>query len=177
VPVDVARVNRRCFINVSTGGFGADATRGASRMAKRRLGALAYLVHGARRLMDFEPSPARFVVDGEVVHDGPFIFFAVGNARWTGGGTRVTPRADHGDGKLDVVVVTGDSRLDFLTLLPDLRAGTHLESPDVRYLRASVFEVESAARIPVNADGETVAGRSFRYSLDEVRLPVMVCRG
>jgi lipid kinase YegS len=172
--VDVARVNRRCFINVSTGGFGAAATQSAPRRAKRRLGALAYMLSGARKLVRFEAASGVFRADGEVVHRGRFVFFAVGNARWTGGGTRVTPRADRGDGKLDIVVVTGDSRLDFLTLLPDIRAGTHLDSPDVIYLRADTLEVEAEEPIAVNADGEHIAGRHFSYGLLERMLPVVV---
>jgi YegS/Rv2252/BmrU family lipid kinase len=172
--VDVARVNRRCFINVSTGGFGAAATQEASRSVKRRLGVLAYVLNGARTLMDFEPGSAVFRADGRVVHSGRFIFFAVGNARWTGGGTRVTPHADPGDGKLDIVVVRGGSRVQLLRLLPALRSGSHLDSPDVTYLRANTFEVEAGTRIPVNADGELVAGRHFRYGLLQRTIPVVV---
>ncbi|HEX7024544.1 MAG TPA: YegS/Rv2252/BmrU family lipid kinase, partial [Gemmatimonadales bacterium] len=40
--VDVARVNRRYFINVSTGGFGAEATAASPTEQKRKLGAFAY---------------------------------------------------------------------------------------------------------------------------------------
>jgi lipid kinase YegS len=172
--VDVARVNRRCFINVSTGGFGAAATQEASRSVKRRLGVLAYVLNGARTLMDFEAGSAVFRADGRVVHSGRFIFFAVGNARWTGGGTRVTPHADPGDGRLDIVVVRGGSRVQLLKLLPALWAGSHLDSPDVTYLRANTFEVEAGTRIPVNADGELVAGRHFRYGLLQRTIPVVV---
>lgn len=176
VPIDVATVNRRCFINVSIGGFGAHASKSAGRGSKRRLGRLAYVVKGARQLVQFETGDALFRADGAVVHDGTFAFFAVGNARWTGGGTRITPAADPDDGRLDVVIATGASRLDLLTLLPDLRAGTHLDDPDVRYFRAGTLEVESEEAIPVNADGEVVAGQYFRYGLLERKLPLMVPR-
>jgi diacylglycerol kinase (ATP) len=172
--LDVARVNERCFINVSTGGFGADATRAASRNVKRRLGPLAYVVQGARLLAQYQPTPARFSVDGVEVYAGRFVFFAVGNARRTGGGAHVTPRADPGDGKLDVVIVGDVSRIDFLTLLPDLRAGSHMESPDVLYYRAHTFDVDSATTLRVNADGEAVAGTRFRYEVLDRGLGVIV---
>jgi lipid kinase YegS len=163
--MDVARVNRRCFINVSTGGFGAAATRSADPGFKRYLGPLAYLVRGARQLVAYEAVPAAFEVDGRIVHDGPFAFFAVGNARQTGGGTRITPRADTADGMMDVVIVGDVSRLDLLSLLPDLRLGTHLESPHVHYYRAQRMRVTPAGRIAVNADGELVAGRGYAYDM------------
>lgn len=174
VGVDVARVNGRCFVNVSTGGFGADATRAAPQSVKRRFGRLAYLVSGARRLIVFQLQQARFRADGRVVHDGDFVFFAVGNARLTGGGTRVTPRAEFGDGRLDVMIVCGVSRLDFLAMLPDLRRGSHMESPGVLYLRASRFEVESPSPVLVNADGEPLEGTSFRYRLMPRPINLMV---
>lgn len=172
-PMDVAQVNDRYFINVSTGGFGADATRTARSPLKRLLGPFAYVLSGARRLARFAPACAAFEVDGTALYEGPFAFFAVGNSWRTGGGTRVTPRAERGDGALDVVIVGNVSRFDLLTLLPDLRAGTHLESPDVLYLRARRLEVRGSEVLRVNADGEPVSAARLRYGVLERRLEVM----
>jgi YegS/Rv2252/BmrU family lipid kinase len=172
--VDVAVVNRRCFVNVSTGGFGAEATEEAPPEAKRLLGPLAYLLTGAKKLVEFKPNRARFRADGAVVHDGDFVFFAVGNARLTGGGTKIAPRAEPGDGRLDVVLVGDVSRMDFLALLPDLRAGTHIESPNVLYLRARTIDVDAPEPFPVNADGEPLRARRYRYRLLERPLQVIV---
>ncbi len=172
--VDVGRVNRRCFINVSTGGFGAEATEAAPEASKRRLGPLAYLLTGARELVEFRMRQARFRADGRVVHDGDFVFFAVGNAPLTGGGTRIAPRAEISDGEFDVVVVGGVSRMDFLALLPDLHAGTHIESPGVLYLRARELDVESPEPIPVNVDGEPLRARKYHYEVLDRPLRLMV---
>ena len=175
--IDIARVNRRCFINVSTGGFGAEATQEAAGESKRLLGPLAYVLSGARKLVELKLLRARFRADGRLVHDGDFVFFAVGNARLTGGGTPVTPRADPGDGRLDVVVVGEISRVDFIALLPDLRAGTHIDSRHVLYLRANELEVEAPAPIAVNADGEPMRARRYRYGVLDRALEVMVPAG
>lgn len=176
VAADVGVVNERCFINVSTGGFGAAAAERVPAGWKRLLGRFAYLITGAHSLMHWEPGHARFLAEGRLIHDGPFAFFAVGNAWRTGGGTRVTPRAEFGDGRLDVTVVRGVSRLDFLALLPDLRAGTHLESPHVLYLRTERFEVLAATPLGVNADGEPLSGARYTYRLLPRALRLMVPR-
>ncbi|HSJ30435.1 MAG TPA: YegS/Rv2252/BmrU family lipid kinase [Longimicrobiales bacterium] len=173
--VDVARVNRRCFINVSTGGFGADTSQEASRALKKHLGGFAYVLRGVENMMKFEVHSGRFSAGGEVVHDGEFMFFAVGNARQTGGGTPLTPLAEVGDGRLDIMLVHGISRLQFMALLPDLRAGTHLDSPHVSYYRADRFDVEDAGDIVVNADGEHVAGEAYHY--DVLARPLHVVTG
>ncbi len=163
--VDVARVNQRCFVNVSTGGFGPDITESASSKAKARFGKLAYLFTAVRKLAQLEPAHAVFEADTGVVYEGPFFFFAVGNARHTGGGTPVTPHADYSDAQLDFALVTGHKRRDFLTLLPNLRSGKHAQDPDVLYLRTRRLRVRALDTFSVNADGEPLQAKHFAYRL------------
>jgi diacylglycerol kinase (ATP) len=171
--IDVALVNDKCFVNVSTGGFGPDITDAASAKSKQRFGKLAYLFSAVKKIADLEPMHAVFETKDRVVYDGPFFFYAVGNARHTGGGTPVTPHADYNDDRLDVVVVTGRKRRDFLTLLPDLRAGRHPDDPDVLYFRTSSLHVRAKQEFAVNADGEPIDGREFSYGLMDRTLTVM----
>jgi diacylglycerol kinase (ATP) len=173
VHVDVAKVNQQCFVNVSTGGFGPDITEAASSKSKARFGKLAYLFTALRKLAQLEPARAVFESDGRVVYDGPFFFYAVGNARHTGGGTPVTPRADYSDALLDFALVTGDQRRDFLTLLPDLRAGKHTDDPDVLYLRTRSLRVRALEPFAVNADGEPLHAPEFVYRVLGKQLEVM----
>ena len=154
--VDVGLVNDRYFVNVSTGGFGATATEETPAEAKRLLGPWAYLVTGVKKFSDLRPSRARFSSPSGEEYAGEVMLFAVGNAKRTGGGSMLTPRAEFGDGNLDVMVVPGMSRVDFMALLPDLRAGTHLDNPDVLYFQTPELEVESQEELSVNVDGEPV---------------------
>jgi diacylglycerol kinase (ATP) len=171
--IDVASINGRCFVNVSTGGFGPDITDSASAKAKRRFGKLAYLFAAVRKLAELEPAHALFEANDGVLYDGPFFFYAVGNARHTGGGTPVTPRADYSDERLDVVIVTGRRRREFLTLLPDLRAGKHTDDPDVIYTKTSSLRIRAKQDFAVNADGEPVTGPEYRYALMDRTIFVM----
>ena len=173
VPVDLPIVNDRYFINVSTGGFGAEATEQAPAESKRMLGARAYLLTGARQFVDLRPVEGVVEAAGRVVLEGEFLLFAVGNARQTGGGSMLTPRAELDDGLLDLLVVRAVPRLDFLAMLPDLRAGTHLESPDIVYTQAASVLITTRDVLSVNADGEPIRGTRFDYRLDERPLIVM----
>jgi len=163
--IDVARVNERYFVNMSTGGFGTDATRSANSEAKRVLGPIAYIVQGAMSLVHLESLQAKFVLDGSEVHAGELYFFAVGNLRQSGGGAQLAPCANFSDGELDLVIVPKLAKVDFMTLLPELRRGSHVDNPDVLYLRGKTLTVETEHEISVNADGEAVVGRSFVYSV------------
>ncbi|MBV9774346.1 MAG: lipid kinase YegS, partial [Gemmatimonadetes bacterium] len=169
--IDVALVNGTPFLNVSTGGLGAEATEEAPVEVKRLLGPLAYFVTGVKKFVALNPSHARFTDGGgSSLYDGPFLIFAVGNCRRTGGGNRLTPRADPGDGLLDVCVVGEMPRRDLLTLLPDLRAGRHLEHPAVVYRQVRELRVESEEELSVNVDGEPIGGRILSYTLSPHRI-------
>ncbi len=172
--VDVGMVEGRCFLNVSTGGIGAEATEETPSDAKRALGALAYMVTGVRKFAALEVSRARFVCGDEVAFEGAFLLFAVGNSTRTGGGNLLTPRADMRDGLLDLCVVQEVSRMDFLRILPELRAGNHLDHPAVIYRQVPEVRVESEAELSVNADGEPLEGTSFHYQIAERRLTLVV---
>jgi diacylglycerol kinase (ATP) len=171
--VDVGRVNGRHFLNVSTGGFGASASDEAPEEAKRLLGPLAYVVTGARKLAELSSAWVRFEVPDGLAYEGEVLLFAVGNGKRTGGGNLVTPRAELDDGKLDVMIVPGMPRIDFLALLPDLRSGNHLDAEAVRYFRASRLVVEADAELSVNADGESIPGPRFEYEILPRALVVM----
>ena len=173
VHADIGVVNDRCFVNVSTGGFGAEATEEAPDEIKRALGSVAYLLTGAKKFAMLEPSEARFV-DDALIYEGPFLIFAVGNSWRTGGGNRLTPQAEVTDGMLDLCVVTEMSRMDFMRLLPDLRNGSHVDHPGVIYKKVRHVLIESPEELSVNADGEPLNARRLEYRMSRHRIPIVV---
>ena len=58
--VDTASLNGRRFLNVSTGGVGAEATAETPAEAKESLGPVAYAITGVRKLADFAPHRGSF---------------------------------------------------------------------------------------------------------------------
>jgi diacylglycerol kinase (ATP) len=167
--VDIGRVNDLCFVNVSSGGFGAEATEETTPEVKRVLGPLAYLITGVRKFATLETSSATFIA-AEPIYDGPFLLFAVGNSGRTGGGNWLTPRADMTDGLLDVCIVKDMPRVEFLALLPELRSGNHLDHPEVIYRQVPALSIHSTEELSVNADGEPLHQRAFRYGISPHRL-------
>jgi lipid kinase YegS len=176
-PVDLGVVNGRRFLNVSVGGFGTDATEGAAGEVKRVLGPLAYVLRGVQELVEMDAAEGRFVAGGECLFAGPFLFFAVGNGRRTGGGNLLTPRADPSDGLLDVCIVPALSRAQFVALAPLLRSGRHVDRGEVIYRQVPALEVEADAPLRVNADGEPMEGTRFAYGIEPGRLTLMLPGG
>jgi diacylglycerol kinase (ATP) len=173
-PVDVARVNGRYFLNVSTGGIGAEATDETPQDLKRVLGPVAYLLTGVKKFVQLKMSHARFRSGDEVVFEGAFLVFAVGNAWRTGGGYWVTLDADPADCLLDLCIVGEMTHVELVRIAPQIRAGRHVHHPKVTYLKVRDLTLESDEEMTVNADGEPLTGRSFAYDFGPHRLTLMV---
>src|SRR5688572_19496311 len=162
VVIDTAAMNGRRFLNVSTGGVAAEATAETPADAKASLGPVAYVISGLRKLAGLEPKRALFEAPGFRLEE-EFLLFAVGNARATGGGTLVTPKASVRDGLLDVCIVEGMTRGEFAKIVLRVRRGEHLASPGVRYLQVPWFRIRSREALTVNVDGEAGELREAFY--------------
>ncbi len=169
--MDSAVLNGRRFVNVSTGGLGAEATAETPTEAKQALGAFAYAITGVRKLTQFEPWRARFAGPG-FEHRCSFLLFAVGNARETGGGTTLTPRASVTDGLLDVCIVEEMARAEFARLVLKLKRGDHLDHPGVVYTQLPSLTVDVQHEITVNVDGEPTVQRELTYEVRPMDLVV-----
>lgn len=159
---DTAALNGRRFLNVSTGGVGAEATAETPPEVKESLGPLAYAISGMRKFADFRPSTARFSGDG-FDYEGEFLMFAVGLTRSTGGGTMVTPMASATDGLLDLCIVEGMSRKDFARTVLRVKKGEHLGEDGVHYAQVKHVTIESRDPVAVNVDGEMSNARRMSY--------------
>ena len=162
IRIDTAELNGRRFLNVSSGGVGAEATAETPTEAKEQLGVLAYAITGVRKFADLRPNPARFSGPG-IELTCEFLLFGVGNGRATGGGTRIAPRASVTDGLIDVCVVEAMPRGEFARLLLKLKRGEHVGEPGVHYAQVPSLTVTAQESMSVNADGEPTDGRVLVY--------------
>ena len=162
VRVDTAEVNGRRYLNVSTGGIGAEATADTPSEAKEALGFIAYAITGVRKLVELTPRRAYFAGPG-FEYRGDFLLFAVGNARATGAGTALTPRASVTDGLLDLCIVERMPRADFARLVLKLKRGEHVGEPGVRYAQLPEILIQAQDAMSVNADGEPSDAHRLEY--------------
>lgn len=160
--VDTASLNGRRFLNVSTGGVGAEATAETPASAKDTLGPMAYAISGMRKLAEFKPYAAKFT-SVDFNFDGEFLMFAVGLTRSTGGGTMVTPLASATDGLLDLCIVEAMSRREFAATALKVKRGEHVGNPGVHYKQLRAVTIESPEELSVNVDGENSRGDRFTY--------------
>lgn len=79
---------------------------------------------------------------------------AIGLTRTYGGGVPICPDADPTDGLLDVTLVQAMGRFQLLAFDSLIKAGTHVERPEVTTLRASAVRLAAPAGLVTYADGE-----------------------
>ena len=162
VCIDTASLNGRRFLNVSTGGVGAEATAETPPDAKETLGPMAYAITGVRKFAELQPYRASFQGSG-FRFAGEFLMFAVGQTRASGGGTLVTPKASVTDGLLDICIVEARGRADFARLVLKIKRGEHLGEPGVHYVQLPSVLITSDTDLSVNVDGEALGARRLEY--------------
>jgi diacylglycerol kinase (ATP) len=135
-------------------GVGAQASHNAKPL-KKVLGRVGYALGAVGAAIKPPYVRLRIEVDGHEVADfaHPILMVAIGNGSRVGGGAAITPEADPGDGKMDVMVSFSTSLSAKLGYALRFRAGRHHERDDVLYLRAGTVTV-SGQNFYCSADGE-----------------------
>ncbi len=150
--IDIGEVNGKRFLGIVSAGFDSEANRLANETKWLR-GNLVYAYAGLRTLFGWKP--ARFTIRvGEERSRFTGYSVSVANSRAFGGGMFIAPNADLTDGEFDVVTVGEVGKLRFLSNLPKVFKGTHVEEDEVRVFRASRLELSASRPFPVYADGE-----------------------
>jgi diacylglycerol kinase (ATP) len=168
VAVDVGVLNDRYFINVSAGGFIAEVSDAINPQLKTVAGKLAYLIGGAKVLLDYEPVNLWLQAvekGGTTRRDLSLQMYAVCNSRLVGGGRLIAPDAVINDGWLDVCVVEPMPMLEFIGLLTRVSSGDHVDDKRVAYFRACELELRFGRTIKVNTDGEVLQADRCHYRI------------
>src|ERR687886_68746 len=159
--LDVARVRsddigERFFINVATGGIGAEISEANYKKLKSRWGKLSYLRASLEIVQDFDVKEVTLYLDGEK-RKARAINVGIGNCRYAGGGWPAAPRANPEDGLLDVVIIEDVGLKEVLELAPTaLAKSDYLDKEGVFFTRARKVWVETQPGLEFTVDGEVI---------------------
>ena len=109
-------------------------------------------------------------VDGEVLNpDGKALLCTLANGQYVGGSFRCAPRADTGDGLIDVCLIKPISRIRFVQILDPYTNGRHLDDPKmqdiVTYRRGKTIHVQAPEGFAYSLDGEIVYENDFTVEI------------
>ena len=180
--LDVARVRsegvgERFFINVATGGLGAEISDANDENFKSRWGKLSYLRASLEVARDFDVREVTLYLDGEERRVRA-VNMAIGNCRYAGGGWPAAPRANPEDGLLDVVIIEEIGATEFLTLAPTaLAKSDYLDREGVFFKRAREVRVEAQPGLEFTVDGEVIGNEPAEFVVIPRALKVIVGPG
>jgi diacylglycerol kinase (ATP) len=181
--LDVARVRsrgigERFFINVATGGIGAEISDANDEEFKSRWGKLSYLRASLEVARRFDVRETMLHLDGEERRVRA-VNIAIGNCRYAGGGWLAAPKANPEDGLLDVVVIEDIDIKEFLTLAPTaLLKADYLDREGVYATRAREVRVEThPGGLDFTVDGEVIGDEPAEFVVLPRALKVIVGPG
>ncbi|MCP4742364.1 MAG: diacylglycerol kinase family lipid kinase [Actinomycetales bacterium] len=141
------------FLGVLSCGFDSDVNERANAMPSR-VGKARYLLGVARELPTFRPRWYSIDSDGDDRSMAGMVL-AIGNGPAYGSGMLVCPAADMADGLLDVTLVTNAPKRTFVSVLPRVYSGRHIDHPSVTSWTAARLRIDAPDSI-VYADGERI---------------------
>ena len=179
VTFDLIRCNEDYSLNICSVGF--DARIGTDVAHYKRLpllsGFRAYaasaVINTIRRVKE------HYVVeiDGERF-DEEFTLICACNGRYYGGGFNPVPEADPADGKIDVLLVKGVSRLQVAKLISIYKKGLYARLPRwVRHFRTDRVQIFCDGPTPLNLDGELRVAESADIRVAEEKIRFFYPKG
>lgn len=139
------------------------------------LGKLTYVGIALRQILTLTPGQITVTLDGCRRLTFQKAYFATAmNLPFEGGGFQFCPDADCQDGLLNVIVISGLSRLKILTLLPTAYKGWHTRFRGVYTYTCRKMEITSSASLPLHTDGEPVfRNHHASMSLEDRKLRII----
>jgi diacylglycerol kinase (ATP) len=155
VSIDVGIVNDMPFLVTCSMAWEAALTEAFSRSPVR--GIVPYVFAGMQGLIEYTPQDLKVSLDGgdEMVIKRPMIF-TVANLSQYGGGAKIAPAADAGDGYLELVVALQQDIALLIANIGRLFDGSLSRLPQVTTHRFQMLTVSRARAAPIQVDGELV---------------------
>lgn len=153
--LDLALADRRTFVGIASCGFDSEANRIANAATVIR-GPALYTYAALRALANWRPATFTVELDGRSEQLTGYTV-AVANSGTYGRGMELAPDALLDDGMLDVVMISGMSKLRFLRALPKVFSGGHVGVAGVRIERVRAVRVAADRPMSVYADGDPIA--------------------
>jgi diacylglycerol kinase (ATP) len=171
--VDLGQINSRYFLLWAGVGLDAKITEEVEPEAKKRLGALAFIIAGIMVAKEFAGTKVEVTIDGCEVNRRAILIVA-SNAQRYAGIMRLATRARLDDGLLDVLIFKGHGFPATLRHLFSVLTNRHLRDPQVEYYQARRVKISAAKPLSVHADDEPFTTTPVEISVVPGALRVVV---
>ena len=155
------------FLTATGFGFVSNATVAARRY--KQLGVAAYAAGVLRTLIKFDIGSFELELDGHRFNSEA-VFLIVANSRYIGGNMLVSPRASLIDGRLEVLLLRGVDRWEFLKSFPKVFNGAHLDHPSFEVWQGTHLRLDAEPPQIATPDGEVIGQTPLEFEVLPQRL-------
>ncbi|KPL60161.1 YegS/Rv2252/BmrU family lipid kinase [Rossellomorea vietnamensis] len=149
---DVGKINDRYFVNIVAVGALAEASFSTPVEQKSKLGPLAYIIEGMKKMK--EKQPFELKVQSEHDWEGEALLMLIALTNSVGGMETIAPEAKVNDGQLHVFIIKDMALPQFLLLLPKILLGELAGSEHVHYMKVTNLQANSTYEMIANVDGD-----------------------
>ncbi|SHE79682.1 diacylglycerol/lipid kinase family protein [Clostridium fallax] len=165
--IDLAKVNTRFFVNISSIGFDANVVNNSKFYKKKKFisGPMAYFISIITTIFKFKPINIEIKIDDKLIKDR-ILLLAVANGKYYGGGIPIAPFAKIDDGLFEIYLIKQVSIFKLLKSLKKVIKGEHTYSvEEIDYLKGKSILVSSKEKLIVNIDGEIVESNELNFKI------------
>lgn len=153
-PIDVGKFSgggkdAHYFVNILSVGMGGLVDKYVATAPRLLGGKAAYFGASLKALLTARLGTVRCIVENDKKMEGHTIhsyMIAICNGRYFGGGMKVAPMADVGDGVFELVALGARSKLGFALTSGSIYSGDHVRQPRTVHLRGQKFHLELVNR-------------------------------
>jgi YegS/Rv2252/BmrU family lipid kinase len=139
------------FLNIVGMGFVTEIAEASIPL--KWMGNTSYTVATLLKMIFLKSQKMTLEIDGECLErDG--VFVEVANSQYTGTTFFIAPEAEIDDGKLDVIILNKISRFKLLKVFTSIFDGTHINYPEIEYIKAKTIKVIEERPGKLLPDGE-----------------------
>ncbi len=162
--IDIVQANDRYFVNIASGGFGAQVSADTPVQLKNFLGGGAYALSAVVKSLNFfNPGQGRLSAEG-VDLELSAIVAVVCNGRMAGGGQILAADAYINDGLLDIMIILAFPLIDAAQVIQEVRNPSS-SGKYVKRFRSKWVEAWPDQARSVNLDGEPYKSNHIRFDV------------
>ncbi len=162
---DVIKINNKYFINIACFGIDAEIANNSDIIHSKFIPkSQRYNASIVANFIKFKAKKFTVSVNKEK-YENNFSTIVVGNARYYGGGYKISPEGIVNDGKMELYLVDKLSRLNVALLLGKIKKGKHTNNKHLKLIKTNKLKIACEKEITANIDGEELIGKTFNLEL------------
>ena len=159
--IDLARINDRYFINVACFGIDADIANDDRYIHNKWIPeSMRYNAGVVHHFLTYKARNMKVEYDNNIIEQD-FTTVVVANAKYYGGGYKVSPYSLMDDGLLDIYLVDKLNKINMAKIILSMKDAGHLNNPSLKTFKTNKLIISANETFKANIDGEVLEANRF----------------